>query len=632
MNNVYVLSQVDLRLIPYRNSTYCNVSHNTISETFLQIFTDHGPGRISFCFRERKFTSVFEENFDGEGRSEVNQSPQPANDAKSLLQFALFNFRESLDKYEMLRTRDGSIRGSIKLIESLKTKKGKGKKGKDTSDWTWKELADMVKYTKSPLMASLLKFEAPELNKLALECFIAIMRYMGDYPMTKNQTEVDCVYTILVTCHKYPQLRDEVYCQLMKQTTNNKSPKPDSCQRGWRLFSIVVAYFECSDALKPYLFKYLETAAYDKRRAYHGTAMVCLQNLRKTFKYGGRKNVPSIEEISAISAGRNSKRQIYRLPGGTERVINTKSTTVVQDIIEEICTILNVRNQLEMEEFSLYCIVEGDPYTMPLNREEYILDVTTELLKNGQVFYLIFCRSVWYYPLRLDNHLYIEVIFNQVAPDYLEGLLLVMPGERVKDQNVADIAKVAALLHRAADMEHTPAKEEVKYLLPKPILGVRDIRPAQWVEYVQQNWPQMTALTTTEAKAQCLDILQKWPLFGSCFFIVKWIRGDAMPVDHILALNKEGVHFLDVVTHETTWKYPFSEVISTRKVRAEDGTLFLDMKCGNLMVQKITRIQTDQAHEVSRLIRQYINIEQKHRGVSNGDAPHDLTLSRHIDK
>ena len=58
--------------------------------------------------------------------------------------------------------------------------------------------------------------------------------------------------------------------------------------------------------------------------------MVCLQNLRKTFKYGGRKNVPSIEEITAITAGRNSKRQIYRLPGGTERVINTKSTSVVQ--------------------------------------------------------------------------------------------------------------------------------------------------------------------------------------------------------------------------------------------------------------------------------------------------------------
>ena len=40
--------------------------------------------------------------------------------------------------------------------------------------------------------------------------------------------------------------------------------------------------------------------------------------------------------------------------------------------------------------------------------------------------------------------------------------------------------------------------------------------------------------------------------------------------------------------------HPYVDIISTRKVRAEDGTLFLDMKCGNLMQQKVTRIQTDQ--------------------------------------
>lgn len=68
-------------------------------------------------------------------------------------------------------------------------------------------------------------------------------------------------------CHKYENLRDEVYCQLMKQTTSNKT---DSCQRGWRLLSIVAAYFMCSETLRPFLLKYLETAAYDKRRAFHG--------------------------------------------------------------------------------------------------------------------------------------------------------------------------------------------------------------------------------------------------------------------------------------------------------------------------------------------------------------------------
>lgn len=166
-------------------------------------------------------------------------------------------------------------------------------------------------------------------------------------------------------------------------------------------------------------------------------------------------------------------------------------------------------------------LASTDPYTMPLNRDEYILDVTTELLKNGQLFYLIFCRSVWYYPLKLDSHLYIEVVFNQVAPDYLEGLLIIIPGENLPEENVEQISRIASLLHRAAEMEQIPTKDEVKYLLPKPVLALRSIKPSQWVDMVRNNWNDMSALSPIEAKAQCLDILQRWPLFGSCFFAVK---------------------------------------------------------------------------------------------------------------
>ncbi|KAG9509056.1 Unconventional myosin-XV, partial [Fragariocoptes setiger] len=692
-----------------------------------------------------------------------------SDDKYSLLQFALYNFREACEKFGLDKHhgehRKDSLSGSLKLIEMLRNSSksksslsfmsrsskhsdhsdsnikagdtGTAKSGKDarkllryyksssshnspsatapgtnTNDWTWKELAELVKYTQTPIQASLLKLPSHELNKYAIDCFISIMQYMGDYPMTKNQTEVECVYTILVNCHKYSVLRDEVYCQLMKQTTNNKSSNPDSCLRGWRLFSIIASYFNCSDELRPYLLKYLETAAFDKRRSFYALASLCLHNLRKTFKYQGRKNVPSVEEIAAISAGRTSKRQIYRLPGGTERVINTKSTTVVQDIIHEICGMLNVTNPIETNEFSLYCIVEGDLYTMPLNRDEYILDITTELLKNGQMFYLIFCRSVWYYPLHLDSHLYIEVVFNQIAPDYLEGLLLVMKSIVVVNQSssnqphsgsnvnnskslrssslmstssilsststsssmsppiatggrqsksietvvhhddVDDIARIASLLHRAAGMEEMPTKDEVKYLLPKPIVInihrrssllhnannnnnssvsesqqltnsnnnplLDDIysRSRIWCDLVQRNWTNTSALDTLEAKAQCLNILQKWPLFGSCFFAIKHVHSDQPKcADRILALNKQGIHMLDVQTHETVHMFHYKEIISTRKVRSEDGALFLDLKCGNLMNKNITRVQTDQAHEISRLIKQYIEIEHSHKSM-----------------
>ena len=70
---------------------------------------------------------------------------------------------------------------------------------------------------------------------------------------------------------------------------------------GWRLFAIIAAYCDCSEAFRPYLFKYLETTASDTMRTYSGAAAICLQNLRKTFKYGGRKNVPLKEEIAALA-------------------------------------------------------------------------------------------------------------------------------------------------------------------------------------------------------------------------------------------------------------------------------------------------------------------------------------------
>ena len=130
----------------------------------------------------------------------------------------------------------------------------------------------------------------------------------------------------------------------MKQTTANRSTCSDSSQRAWRLLSILAAYFGCTESLKAYLVEHLTSAASDRRKSSHGTAQVCLTNLRKTHKYGGRKNVsiscgitdikfneslkkhqvPSVEEVTAVSAGRSARRQIYRLPGGAERIVNTR--------------------------------------------------------------------------------------------------------------------------------------------------------------------------------------------------------------------------------------------------------------------------------------------------------------------
>jgi myosin-15 len=80
---------------------------------------------------------------------------------------------------------------------------------------------------------------------------------------------------------------------------------------------------------------------------------------------------------------------------------------------------------------------------------------------------------------------------------------------------------VAALLHRAADMDHKPTIKETKFLLPKPALSARDIKPPQWVNMVQAAWDDVMTMSPSQAKAQVLQILSGWPLFGSSFFAVR---------------------------------------------------------------------------------------------------------------
>lgn len=55
---------------------------------------------------------------------------------------------------------------------------------------------ELVKFSHSPLKVSLLPLDN-NLNALAVQTFIYIMRYMGDYPMDHQQVQVDCVYLIL---------------------------------------------------------------------------------------------------------------------------------------------------------------------------------------------------------------------------------------------------------------------------------------------------------------------------------------------------------------------------------------------------------------------------------------------------
>ncbi len=95
------------------------------------------------------------------------------------------------------------------------------------------------------------------LKKQAVSLFKSIRGYMGDvshsYPTTLANEIIDLG-------RKEPLFRDEIYCQLMKQTSQN--PNSDSLIKGWRLMYLCLSNFPISKEMSSFLLSHMAATAH----------------------------------------------------------------------------------------------------------------------------------------------------------------------------------------------------------------------------------------------------------------------------------------------------------------------------------------------------------------------------------
>ena len=140
-----------------------------------------------------------------------------------------------------------------------------------------------LRWNATPLKQPILTFKDVKMAKLAMNCHAYILSFMGDYSAGKHIRQKDLVANVLKAGLEYKPLQDEIYCQLIMQTNQNKSSNSQSCLLGWRLFSLVSTYFSCTDMLRPYVFKHLQSYANAKggNQDFSTLASLCLQVIQK---------------------------------------------------------------------------------------------------------------------------------------------------------------------------------------------------------------------------------------------------------------------------------------------------------------------------------------------------------------
>ncbi|XP_034150391.1 unconventional myosin-XV [Esox lucius] len=476
----------------------------------------------------------------------------------------------------------------------------KSKKSKDTRD-----PFEMVKFSKTPLSESLIEFTDTGMNRVATDIFLSVMRFMGDHPM-KGLTEQEVVSTFLKLIGEFGLMKDEAYCQLLKQITGNTSSKPDSCQRGWRLLYILTAFHRCSEVMKPFLLRFLLDACRNPGLLFQGIAKACEQNLRKTYQYGGRVVAPGNMELKAMLAGRSSKRQLFLLPGGIERHLKVKTCSVALDVIEELCYEMGLHRLEAVDEYTVFLVTNRGQNVRPLIKREYVLDVATEAEAVDSYYSLWFRRVVWTQPLKFDNELCVTMHYNQVLPDYRKGLMNILPRGKVSEQQFLQISKLAALQHRAKDIMFIPSIHELSEYIPSPLFGKQP--PQAWVTMVTQHMQQVQILNPHQARAQFLGLVSAFPMFGSSFFYIQSSSSGSIYAPCILAVNQHGLHFLNKDTHELQRVVPLTEVQSTHTQRPSAGASYpyVDLTLGDLNAHRVTQIQLEQGLELCRVIAMHV--------------------------
>lgn len=154
-------------------------------------------------------------------------------------------------------------------------------------------LQELLKWSKAPLTTSLLKMNKASVTKEAVNLFKMVQSYMGEKPSKRDINQI--AQQIVEKAINVPELRDELYCQLCKQTTLN--PEIESTYKGWDLVCIACSYFPPTKDLEQWLLSYIKEQLKLEDLKLRAYAAYCLRRLPKVCSLGARGRVPTVKEI-----------------------------------------------------------------------------------------------------------------------------------------------------------------------------------------------------------------------------------------------------------------------------------------------------------------------------------------------
>ncbi|XP_029197955.2 unconventional myosin-VIIa-like [Acropora muricata] len=455
-------------------------------------------------------------------------------------------------------------------------------------------------FSKDPIKQPLLKRLSgqEELAQLATQTFLSIMKYMGDYPSKRFRQSTDLTDAIFEPALLHEPLRDEVYCQLIKQITDNRLPSSE--EKGWELLWLCTGCFACSSLLMRDVNQIFRSCSSKQL-----LAPDCLSRLQKTIRVGQRKYPPHIVEVEAIQ---HKTTQIYHkvyFPDDSDHAFEVDSSTRAK----EFCAVVAQRLGLKSSEgFSLFVKITDKVISVP--EGDFFFDFVrhlTEWLKktrpprDGQLpnltYQVFFMKKLWSTTV-VGKDIAADTIFHyhQELPKYLRGY-----HKCTKEEG----SQLAALIYRVKfgeDKREFPSIPKIlREFLPLDLIKAQS--PDDWKRTIVAAFNKHAGKSKNDAKISFLKVIYRWPTFGSAFFEIKQTTEPSFPENLLIAINKNGVNLIDPRTKDILATYPFTKISNW-----SSGNTYFHMTIGNLVKGSRLLCETSLGYKMDDLLTSYISL------------------------
>ncbi|PKU42468.1 hypothetical protein llap_7226 [Limosa lapponica baueri] len=448
---------------------------------------------------------------------------------------------------------------------------------------------------------------------------------------------VSLAQTALQVCLTHTELQNEIYCQLVKQTSC-RQPQNHSVIQCWQLLALCAPLFLPQHHFLWYIKQHFQRHA-DPRSEIGKYAIYCQRSVDRTVQTGEREAKPSRMEIVSILLRNPYHHSLpFSIPvhfmNGTYQVVGFDGSSTVDEFIQQLNQETGMRKPSHMG-FSLFT---DDPSGRNLEHclqgnmkicdviskwEQALKELHPGKYEGGTRIVKLTYKNRLYFRSQAKGETDRErlLLAFQVSNEIANGRFPV--NKELALEMVALMAQVeyGDLDRPGSSSPGGTSQSKMQHLLHQvldkfyPKRYKQNITPEQLRQLADRlatKWMVLQGCSPPECIRIYLTVARKWPLFGAKVFTAKPVLPSSLEDCPVwIAVNEDGISILDYNTMHLKVSYSYSSVLTFGGCRDDFMIVVCQMKersSGKNSTEKLLfTMAIPKIVEATLLIASYIN-------------------------